>query len=285
MPKYGRKKFSAKRKAGMRKPRSYSRKKYKKRDKLVSLKMLRNVVPKPELKRFETINVVPIVTTNAWQQLATFGTAFDIPQGDQRWAREGQEIHIRYIQCKVELNIDSASVSTIQLAGGTSLFGNTFAALHNDQELRVVCIDDTIDSATGAGVSQFPKAPGSSTFSNARGGASEYWYDLDTKFLKTAGRTVHFDKKLVLSKAVAVGSNPVAPATLLGPIGMPKPTPDTKMFTLTIKYPGVGKRITFHDGVAVPTYRPVLWFVGKNAAAGNNPVLRMHSTRVWFTDV
>lgn len=275
-------------KAGYRKTygvRSKSLRRYRKGNKLVTTRMLKQVVPRPELKRHEIINRPTFSTTDTFTKLTgDFGGAFNIPQGDTYFAREGNEIYVKMVQMKVELFIDAALVSVVELTGGTAGYANTFSALRNDQEVRFVCVDDTIDNVTGAGISGFPKGLGASQQSNAPGGASDYWIDIDRNTLKASGRTLHFDRKCVLAKGQALSSNPIAPATLLGPCGLPRQVPESKMFTLTIKYPGRGKRITYMDGVALPHSRPVMWYCGKNAAAGNNPAMRVVYTRVWYID-
>lgn len=268
-----------------KKPRSFTRKRYKK-NRLVTTRLLRRIVPKPELKRHEYINGATFSTTNTFTQLTTgFGGAFQIPLGDNYHNREGNEIRVKMIQLKVELFLDNALVSTLQVdpgvAGGSA---NSIGALRNDQGIRFVCVDDMIDNISGAGVNGFPKGLGVSQQSNAPGGASDWWLDFDKNGMKAAGRTFHFDKKCYLAKGQAIGSNAVAPATGLGPLGMPKPVPQSKIFVMTIKYPGTGKRMVFMDGVALPISRPVIWYVGKNAAVGNNPAMRIVSTRIWFTD-
>lgn len=275
-------------KAGYRKTygvRSKSARKFRKGNKLVTTRMLKQIVPRPELKRYEIINRATFSTTNTFTQLTgDFGGAFHIPQGDTYYSREGQEIYVKMIQMKVELFLDAALVSVVQLTGGTANYANSFSALKNDQEIRFVCVDDTIDNVTGAGMNGFPKGLGANTQSNSPGGASDYWLDVDRNTLKVSGRTLHFDKKCVLAKGQSLSSNPIAPATLLGPCGLPKPVPESKVFTMTIKYPGRGKKLTYMDGVALPHSRPVIWYVGKNSAAGNNPAMRVIYTRVWYTD-
>lgn len=285
MPKYGRKKFSYKRKAGSRKPRSYSRKKYRNGKKLVTMRMLRNVVAKPELKFHTVTNYSNFGAPNEWAQMGYWRTAWSIGNGSTYNHRLGNDIMVKYVVMKFALSMDpGASHGSLAITTGEAGAANTVGYLRYDSIVRITIFDDDVNPASGDGLSGWPTKDGSNSMSASPGGASQFYYGLDKKALKTSKRTLYLDKKYKLATGIEHNSAPIAPSDIYGPMGMPNFVPTEKTFTIKLKFPGVGKKISYHPGTSLPTHRPIAWIVGKNQNIANNPQVRVLSTTVYFTD-
>lgn len=249
------------------------------------MRMLRQVVPRPELKYHEFVNGPVEYSTNTWTQWTHWNYGFQIPQGDNYFNREGIEIRIKSIQWQFETELDNAVGTTTVVGAGVANFSNTVFNVIHDQCIRLVVVEDMIDTVSGNGVNGFPLKAGSSTQSNAPGGASQFYYPVSYKDMKAADRKVYLDKTFWHYRAPAVAANPAAPATALGTVGYANQCPAVKTHVCSIRFPGKGKTIRFHSGVALPISQPVCWVVGKNNAAGDSPKFRMVRVSVYYTDV
>lgn len=267
---------------GARRYKSKTRGTYAK--KKVTVRMLRAVVPKPELKYHNVTNDAAISFTGGFAHIVNWTGTFKIPQNAGLGGRIGDSVWLKMIELHWELQGNSACArSNTQVDTGSAGAGNVINQANLDQSLRLVVIQSRMDKTTSLPIDGVELM--GSTNSNAPGGASAFHEQLDRMVLRRQQRAVYHDKKYYLSRGVIGSADAVAPATTGAPFGICKPLLTVSEKRLIIKFPGHGLKLQFDgDATQVPVSMPVLWIVGKNNTSNNNPYFRLSCCRIWYTD-
>ena len=278
---YPKKKVSKKAVAGRR----YATKKRKTaEDKFVTLRMLRQLVPRPELKHHDSTNGATFSNASNYAAVVKWTTAFEIIQGVGRTQRVGEEICIRKVECRFELIAPAAPANLDLLTDSQGFAGtaNVIPVPQKDQAVRLQLIDCDMDVASGVTTDSFYFL--GSTNGNAPGGASSYFQDPDLQKYADEKRQVHLDKVYTHYEAPAGMNRSVANSTTIGPMGIPICRQQSH-HSFVLDYGPKGRKFRYNSNLTqVPIHMPVLIAVGKNAITGDNPLMRIESVRVWFTD-
>lgn len=253
--------------------------------------MLRNIVPKPELKYASAVictDKLPVQATNTFVAQDEWSEAFEIAQGIGLHNRIGDAIMLKMIEVVFDVLPSTAQQrSRVSVSGGAAGFGNVIDQSFYDQAIRLTIVDSDMDVTAGppgTPLAGLPLLGGTQV--NSAGGASQYHQPLDKAVLSKQRRHIRLDKRYIHNKGVLQNATDyVAPSTTGAPFGISSACYSVGTHRLSFKFPGQGMKLQFEDAVTrVPVRMPVAFVCGKNNNTANNPSIRFAVVRCWFTD-
>lgn len=276
-------------KAGYRKAygvRSKSARRRGKGSKKVTVRMLKQIVGRPEVKVHTYMNGGLAATPSNWTESTIWIDGFKIPSGSSYQNRVGNKIKLVRIVAHFETMINSPIKTDLLVSGGAAGTANTIATIEHDQEIKLLVLDDGMNTSTGVSRSGLQYKGYSSAQSNAPGGASDFWADLDFSAFRSQGRRLRMLRTFRHCKGTAIYGTPTAPSTVGGPCGMPRPASAVKEHWFTVSFGPTGKILEYpSSSTSVPIDQPVLWKVGRNNLQTNNPYIRWTKIMIYYTDV
>lgn len=266
--------------------RSKSARRGGKGSKKVTVRMLKQIVGRPEVKVHTYLNGGLIPNASNWTESTTWIDGFKIPSGSSYQNRVGNKVKLIRVTVHFETMIHNPSKTDLLVTSGVAGTANTIATIEHDQELKMLIVDDNMNTSTGVSRSGLQFKNYSNQQSNAPGGASDFWSDLDWSAFRNQGRKVRLLRTFRHCRGTAIFGTPVAPSTFGGPAGMPRPCSAVKEHSFSISFGAGGKQLEYpSSATSVPIEMPILWRVGRNNMTSNNPYIRFSKIILYFTDV
>jgi len=231
-------------------------------------KLIRAIVPRPELKYFDVLNQAVLQGTGVWQWSGSFANVFHIPCGTDYKQRVGNQVYMKMLELHFELMapISAIRARTITDSAGGAGFGNVVDTLHQDAALRISVVTTHMNTQTNTPTDANTYI--GDTQGNSSGGASEYHLQWDKRSLKAQRRTLMHDRRYMHTRGVqiATGTNDHfgnSNQDAVYGLGVSYRLGDHKrVFT----FPGKGFKLQWDDATtASPNFAPLLYLVASGS--------------------